>query len=290
MDSDSRWKWVDDLTVLEIINLINIGISSFNIRSQIPNDINIDKHFIPKENLKTQDTLNSISDCTKNQMMMLNKKKTNYMIFNYTKKYQFNSRLYFEGDIIKEKEKVKLLGTIITNDLKWEDNTKEIIKKANARMCLLRAISSFSAPKSDLITIYIQYIRSHLEQSCVVWHSSLTQEDRDNIERVQKNALRIILKQSYKSYENALDVSELEKLDDRRTKLSLKFAKNYQKSVQTKDIFQHKEIIHNMKLRQTEKYIVNNAFTSRYQESAVPYMQKLLNKHNREQEAQENKT
>ena len=72
--------------------------------------------------------------------------------------------------------------------------------------------------------------------------------------------------------------------------MSHKFAKNCQKSVQTKDIFQHKEIIHNMKLRHTEKYIVNNAFTSRYQESAVPYMQKLLNKHNREQEAQENKT
>ena len=160
--------------------------SSFNVKSQIPNDISIDKYFLPKENLKTQETLNTISEWTKNQKMMLNKKKTNYMIFNYTKKYQFNSRLEVEGENIDEKENGKLLGTIITNDLKWEDNTMEIIKKANARMCLLRAIFSFSPPKSDLKTIYIQYIRSHIEQSCVVWHFSLTQEDRDNIERVQK--------------------------------------------------------------------------------------------------------
>ena len=49
VESNLRWKWVDDLTVLEIINLINIGISSFNTRSEIPNDIDIDKHFILKK-------------------------------------------------------------------------------------------------------------------------------------------------------------------------------------------------------------------------------------------------
>ena len=187
VEPSKRWKWVDDLTVLEIINLINIGISSFNAKLSIPNDISIEKLFIPKENLKTQETLNKISQWTNNQKMMLNRKKTNYMIFNYTNKYQFNTRLEIEGENIEEKQKVKLLGTIISNDLKWEDNTREIIKKANARMCLLRAVSSFSPPKSDLKIIYIQYIRSYLEQSCVVWHSSLTLEDRENIERVQKN-------------------------------------------------------------------------------------------------------
>ena len=50
VEKDKRWKWVDDLTVLEIINLINIGISSFNAKIQIPNDISIEKLFIPKEN------------------------------------------------------------------------------------------------------------------------------------------------------------------------------------------------------------------------------------------------
>ena len=41
--------------------------------------------------------------------------------------------------------------------------------------------------------IYIQQIRSKLEQSAVVWHSSLTQKCKDKLERVQKSAFRIIL-------------------------------------------------------------------------------------------------
>ena len=60
-----------------------------------------------------------------------------------------------EEENIEEKDKVKLLGTMISNDLKWEENTKELVKKANARMCLLRAVSSFHPPLNDLKTIYI---------------------------------------------------------------------------------------------------------------------------------------
>ena len=34
VEKDSRWKWMDDLTFLEIINFINIGISGFNYASK----------------------------------------------------------------------------------------------------------------------------------------------------------------------------------------------------------------------------------------------------------------
>ena len=101
-------------------------------------------------------------------------------------------------------EKTKLLGTVRTNDLKWDDNTSELIKKANARICLLRKVASFNPPKPDLRLIYIQYIRSILEQSCVVWHGSLTKENKSDIERIQKNSFRIILKDKYINYEQAL--------------------------------------------------------------------------------------
>ena len=120
---------------------------------------------------------------------------------------------------------MKLLGTTITNDLKREENTKDLVKKGNARMCLLRAVSIFDPPLQDLKKIYIQYIRSILEQSCVVWHSSLTQEDTENIERVQKNALSVILRSNYRDYENALEKLNLESLKERREKLCLSFAK-----------------------------------------------------------------
>ena len=183
---------------------------------------------------------------------------------------------------LEEKDKVKLLGTIITNDLKWEENTKELVRKANARMCLLRAVSNFNPPKNDLKIIYIQYVRSLLEQSCVLWHGSLTEEDRDNIERVQKNALRVILKDSFVNYEHALEKLDLETLEARREKLSLRFALKCQNSSHGKDLFKHKTKPHNMKIRNTEKYEVNQFNTLKYENSAIPYMQRSLNKHHKE--------
>ena len=83
-------------------------------------------------------------------------------------------------------------------------------------MELLRKLSSFKAPIKDMKQIYISYIRSFLEQSCTVWHSSLTIDNEQDLERVQKVAFKIILKDSYKNYENAQLVLDLQTLKERR--------------------------------------------------------------------------
>ena len=78
-------------------------------------------------------------------------------------------------------KETKLFGTIIQNDLKQNQNTRQLILKANARMELLRKVASFSTPIEDLKEVYILFVRSILEQSAVVWHSSLTEEESDNL-------------------------------------------------------------------------------------------------------------
>ena len=78
--------------------------------------------------------------------------------------------------------------------------------------------------------IYILYIRSILEQSCVVWHSSLTQDNENDLERVQKAAVKVILGKEYpENYEQALVRADLDTLKERRTKLCKEFAKNVYK-------------------------------------------------------------
>ena len=118
-----------------------------------------------------------------------------------------------EGDDFVNRD--KLLGVIITDDLKWDENTEYLVKKANARMELLRKVASFTSSINDKKTIYIQYVRSILEQSCQVWYSSLTQENREDLERVQKCAVRIIVGgQNYENYESGLIKAGLESLED----------------------------------------------------------------------------
>ena len=49
-----RAKFMDDLTILEIIDLANVGLASHNFRSSIPTNIAEHNQFIPSEHLKTQ--------------------------------------------------------------------------------------------------------------------------------------------------------------------------------------------------------------------------------------------
>ena len=69
------------------------------------------------------------------------------------------------------------------------------------------------------------YIRSLIEQSSVVWHSSITKGEQKDLERTKKVALQIILGQDYSSYDDSLKITGLETLTASRTKLCLNFAK-----------------------------------------------------------------
>ena len=146
-------------------------------------------------------------------------------------------------------------------------------------MEILRKLVPFHPPTEDMKTIYILYIRSILEQSCTIWHSSLTQEDSIALERVQKNAFRNILQERYISYENALKLLSMETLHKRREQLLLKFALKCTQLKETKELFPLNLTQNSMKTRHTEKYVVYHAHTERLKNSTVPYLQKILNEY-----------
>ena len=197
---------------------MSIGIASHNSKHQVPSNIPSHNQFVPAAYLKSQQYLENIHQWSEDHKMQLNVEKSKAMIFNFTQNYQFTTNLSHNGDDMEIIEETRLLGTIITDDLKWHKNTESLVKRANARMRILHKISEFSAPKEDMVTIYISYIRSILEQSCTVWHSNLTVENCEDLERVQKSALRIILKEEYQTYEQALETLMLAKLSERREK------------------------------------------------------------------------
>ena len=71
-------------------------------------------------------------------------------------------------------------------------------------MQLLHRAAKFTSHKKDLRSIYLTFIRSVLEQSSVVWHSSLSVKNRNDLERVQKSAVRVILGPRYSNYKQGL--------------------------------------------------------------------------------------
>ena len=201
------------------------------------------------------------------------------MVFNFSTN-QFTTTLKLNDEDIEIIEHTKLLGTQIENDLKWDLNTKSLVKKANMRMQLLKKAASFGASKEDLKDIYVLFIRSILEQSAVVWSSSLTCENKNDLERVQKSALRIILGNEFKNYSSALNRLNLLTLEERREQLCLSFAKKCTKNDKMKHMFPLNEHKHSMKTRHKEKYKVYKAKTERLKKSAIIHMQHLLNSEN----------
>ena len=279
---EDRFKFVDDLSILEVINLITVGIESHDFKLQVPNDVPEHNQMIPPENLKSQRWLKEIEEWTSNQKMVINSKKTKAMIFNFTDS-EFSTRLTLKGENIDIIKHTKLLGTTVSDNLKWDLNTKELIRKANQRMELLRKAAGFTNSQQELKEIYILFIRSILEQSAVVWHSSISIEDKESLERIQKSAIRIILGNKYSSYKNALTKLNLETLDERREVLCLNFAKKCTKHNQLKHMFPLNDKTSEIKTRFKEKYKVQFANTERFQRSPIIYMQKLLNENEAKQ-------
>ena len=209
--------------------------------------------------------------------MKLNEKKTQNIIFNFTKDHQFSAEIRLKNENLEVIDKTKLLGAIITSDLKWHENTKFIVKKANRKMIMLHKFSKFTNNKAHLIHIFKSQVRGVLEYCSTVWHSSLTEADSNDIERVQKAAVRLIMGNKYQGYKGALQYMSLDSLKERREKMALNFAKKSLKLDKFSELFPFNNAKHLMKKRNPEKYAVANANTERYRKSTIPFLQRLLN-------------
>ncbi len=218
-----------------------------------------------------------VESLTDKKQMKLNTKKTKNMIFNFSKNNQFSTEIRICNEVIETVKETKLLGTTITSDLSWNKNTDKVVKETNKRMQLLHKASKFTNNTKDLKQIYMLQIRSKLDQSAVVWHSSLTNRNRTDLERVQKSAVKLILGTRYDSYVDALKILGLETLDKRRERICLKFSKQCLKLSKMKDLFPKYESGHPMQKRNSCVYQGVRSFTERFRKSAIPSMLKMLN-------------
>ena len=121
----------------------------------------------------------------------------------------------------------------------------------------------------------MKYCRGILEFAVPVWQSSITVEERKNLERIQKIALHIILGERYQSYEKALERVGLEPLETRRVKICLKFTRKAETNIKHRKWFNRKP---KMVTRQKpEKYWNPMTRTTRLKNSPICYLTRLLN-------------
>ena len=123
-------------------------------------------------------------------------------------------------------------------------------------MQLVTKLKYVGVATEDLIEVYVLYIRSLAEYCSVAFHSSLTIEQNNKLERIQKTALKIILGDMYADYSAALEMSGLDTLFARRTKRCLDFALKCTKHLKNQRMFP-KNMQEGHKIRNSESFKVN---------------------------------
>ena len=114
--------------------------------------------------------------------------------------------------------------------MKAHRHVQHMLKIVFKRLWAIRKLKKAGISDDDLLHFFFVKIRSVLESNCPVFHSILTQENTDDIERVQKIVLKLILGDRYTDYQSSCLLLDVETLENRRTALSLNFALKAYKS------------------------------------------------------------
>ena len=271
-------QFVDDLTMVESL-ILKESVKSVPITDRPQPDPYHARtgHILMPNKSKVYSQILEVNEYAKTNEMKLNLEKTKFMIFNSCSSIDFMPTFSIGGTEINLVEEMKLLGLIITSDLKFSKNTDYIVKKAFKRIWMLKRLKNLGAANDQLIDVYLKQIRSVLELAVPAWHPSLTLSDTSSIERVQKAALQVVLGPQYTSYRSALEYTGLLTLEERRENLCKRFAVKASKNSKHKEWFKINNKVTNTRQKQPF-YCPVISRTKRFDNSPISYLTKLLNK------------
>ena len=114
--------------------------------------------------------------------MELNGKRTKELRISFSDhNFDLGNQLIINNEPVRVIKKAKLLGL------------NDICSKASKRLNFLRILQQAGFEVGDLVKVYCCYIRPVLEYACPTWHSSIPEYLSEQVESIQKRALRIVI-------------------------------------------------------------------------------------------------
>ena len=240
-DWPDRWKYVDDCTVTESIS--------------------------PGRNSNLQNLVDYIFDWSVANKMKLNVTKCKEMVIDFSKEKRNFAPLLINDVPVERVKATRILGIILQDNMNWNDHVHQIVRKAGKRLYMLRLLKRSNANLKILCTVFTTIIRPVVEYACQVWHFNIQQYLCDEIEKIQRRALKIMLPSL--SYREARELADLPLLKTRRDGLCDQFfAKNGNKN----NIREHliPKTSSDYDLRSTCKYMNFLCKTDRFRNSFLP--------------------
>ena len=63
--------------------------------------------------------------------------QSKYMTMNFTRNYQFNTKLYLENYLLEQVHETRLLGLVINDKLSWQSSTSFVVNNAYKRIRII---------------------------------------------------------------------------------------------------------------------------------------------------------
>ena len=99
---EDKYRYCDDLHFLELLLLSGLLVEYEHLL-HVPSDVSPEQLFLPPEILRAVDTLDSISEWTEQNKMLLNPLKSSFTLFSKSKQ-NFTTRLKIDGKTIERKK------------------------------------------------------------------------------------------------------------------------------------------------------------------------------------------
>lgn len=239
------YKFVDDCTVSEVVSMTTGGTSTL------------------------QQDIDDVTRWTSDNNMKLNAMKTKEFIVTFTKSQPSLQPLLINNQPLELVHTIKLLGVHLSNNLKWDIHIEHVCSKASKRLYALRILRRSGVPSNDLRSVYCSFIRPVLEYACPVWHSSLTSKLDDEVEKIQRRAVRIICPRL--SYADGLVELKLPTLFGRRETLCKSFYLKVLHTSSNLNALMPEPAQRHHNLRKPRKFRLFKCRTKRFQDSFLPY-------------------
>ena len=175
-------------------------------------------------------------------------------------------------------EEIKIVGYILRSDLKTCSNTEFIIKKAYGRMWILRRLKALGATRIRLLDVLQKQILSVLNLGVPAWDSLLTEQEKEDFERVLKTGLKIIWGKDYSTFDTVIKESQISTMRQVREKIVKKFVRKTIKHNKFKRWFsEHNSGGMNTRTGNRAKFKTVPARKAFFQKSPIPTITNIAN-------------
>ena len=238
----------------------------------------------PKENV-LQHELTRFNFETQQSNLVANRKKTFVMLVNFSRKYAFPPEFQLglndntSEEYLSVKSSLRILGVEVQNDLRWNTQVENMVRKASKKIWLLRRMRRMGVDQQTIASYWKAEGNCHLEYCSPVYSGALTKQQQRDLARVQRRAVAAITGFHTRGEDLSVTCKRLGLEDDlgqRRYRLALKFAERTAEKSRHKDLFVRLNNPHNTRSG-GKVWRDPPCHTKRHLQSARPYLTRLLN-------------